>query len=558
MDVFTAAAAGAQNGSQLYDYIVVGAGSAGCAVGGRLAEEKKHVLLIEAGGDPPIESSYPAFYTLQLKSYLDWNYTNHDDKCSGQCQKSSLVLSRGKMIGGSNSLGGMVYVRGNPHDFNRWAEIANDSTWSYEEVLPLFQKSENLVDQEVLNSQYGKLHGTDGPMKVTRQRHEQMEPYLKAFEEIGHNIVLDTSTTDNMGYSYPMCNIAEGRRWSAGYAFISQSKDNPYLHVRKNTLVTKILFDDNNNAIGVEAITDNEKTVILQAKNEVILSAGPFNSPQLLMLSGIGPKSHLESMGIKVRSNLPVGENLQDQLGVFLMYSMDRSKSPVVPEQPSTEFPSYLLLGYSALDKSQSYPDYQAQSFRLTDDKKGTLSFCTVGFNLLDEICQQVYEVAENRTILFNSIVGYHLKSRGYVRLNSTNPKDLAITSVGWFNVEEDLNTAAKYIEDFIKVGDSAYFKSVDAELLLLDLPQCKDIKKGTRDYWKCYVRCMWVPEFHYGGTCALGSVVDSRLQVKGVNKLRVADSSVMPILPSANINAATVMIGEKAAQFILNDYTVY
>ncbi|KAI5637837.1 GMC oxidoreductase domain-containing protein [Phthorimaea operculella] len=539
---------------QEYDFIVVGAGSAGCVVAARLAEAEKHVLLIEAGGDPPIETIYPGLSSYLRNSSWDWKYTNEDDKCSGQCQKEKLLLSRGKVLGGTGSINTMIYVRGNPHDFNTWAQIANDSMWSYKEVLPFFKKSETLLDPTVLKSKYGKYHGKHGPMKVTTQVHDEMNPYLKAFEEVGYKTLLDINADDNIGYNQPMYNIAQGIRWSSAYAFISMNKDNPYLHVKMNTLVTKILFDNSNNAIGVEAIDENNKTVTYHVKNEVILSAGAFNSPQTLMLSGIGPKQHLESMGIEVISDLPVGENLQDQLGVPIIFSMDRSKSPIVPGLPQTEV-GYYLTGYGAVNKTQTYPDYQAFVSRVPEDKTGSVSFCSVSSHLQDGICKQIYEIAKNRTMLLSSLASFHLKSRGHVKLKSKDPKDLALTSLGWFNEENDIDTVVKHVEDFIKVGDSEYFKSVDAELLLFDLPECKDVAKGTHDYWKCYVKCIWVTKYHYGGTCALGSVVDSRLRVKGVRNLRVADASVMPIITSGNTNAPTVMIAEKAAQLILDDF---
>ncbi|XP_049875876.1 ecdysone oxidase-like [Pectinophora gossypiella] len=536
-----------------YDFIVVGGGSAGCVVASRLAEAKFDVLLIEAGGDPPIETTFPGLYPMLLKSHVDWKYKEENNK-NWQCHKSPLVMSRGKMLGGTGSMNGMIYVRGNPQDFDSWAKIVNDTTWNYEGVLPFFKKSETLLDLEVLNSKNGIFHGTKGPMKVTRQPHKEVEKYLDAFEEMGHRIILDANGRKSMGFTEPMLNIAYNTRQSSARAFISPMKNNPRLNVLKNTQATKIIFDDCNRAIGVEAVTDNNETYTFKSRKEVILSAGVFDSPKLLMLSGIGPKKQLESLGIEVRSDLPVGENLHDHLGVFITYSMDKSLDPPVPEQLITDFPGYMVVGYLSLNKSQSFPDYQTFSFRLANDNLGSVSFCSVIYDFKDDICKQFDEISQNRTMFMTALVALHVKSRGYVRLSSDNPKDQPKISLQMFLEEEDVDRAASYIEDFIRVGKTGVFKNIDAQLLEPDLPGCEGIPKSTRDYWRCYVRCMWVTEYHYVGTCALGTVVDSRLRVIGVEGLRVADSSVIPINTSGNTNAPTVMIGEKAAHMIIED----
>ncbi|KAJ8717001.1 hypothetical protein PYW08_005400 [Mythimna loreyi] len=328
-----------------FDFIVCGAGSAGSVIANRLTEiEDASVLLIEAGGDPPVESVVPACMDYMKNTSVDWNYRTEDDGYSQQTHKNHGVeMTRGKMLGGSSSINYMFYTRGNPNDYDGWANITGDQTWNWENTLPYFKKSERLVEPILLEYDAGRYHGTDGYLGTTRYYNEEVLKYFEAFKELGHEIVMDTNGGTPLGYTECMFTIADHLRQSTAQSFLSPIKNRRNLFVLKNTLVSKILFDDDKNAIGVEVILANNKTASYKARKEVIVSAGTINTPQLLMLSGVGPKEHLLSHNITVISDLPVGQALQDHVVLTVTQTM----GPSVPSKPvdPKNFPSPVIMG---------------------------------------------------------------------------------------------------------------------------------------------------------------------------------------------------------------------
>lgn len=223
----------------------------------------------------------------------------------------------------------MFYVRGNPHDYQTWADTVNDQSWNYTSVLPLFKKSEYMDDPGLLKSKYSKFHGTSGFLHVSREPDQAVHVYEEMFRELGHKIVPDVNGDETLGYGQPTYTIAKGVRQSTSFSFLRPVKHRHNLNVLKNTMATKILFDDSKNAIGVEALTEDHKKVVLMADKEVVISAGALNSPKLLLNSGIGPVAHLKSLGIKVISNLPVGQNLQDHPATIVAYKFKRQINPL-------------------------------------------------------------------------------------------------------------------------------------------------------------------------------------------------------------------------------------
>ncbi|KAM3956931.1 ecdysone oxidase-like isoform 1-T2 [Aphomia sociella] len=529
-----------------FDYLVVGGGTAGCVIANRLSEDPdKTVLLIEAGGNPPVAGLYPYLTQYLRGSSKDWNIIAEDENL--KCHRYEFSsISQGKMLGGSSSFNYMSYVRGSPSDFDAWAKLVNDESWNYNNILPYFIKSERFENFSSINPETWRYHGSHGLMGVTKLDLESNKIYLKAFQELGYKAVSDINGHSTLGFTEPMTIIADDIRQSTAYSFISSAKDRKNLKVLRDATVTKILFDENSNAIGVKVATNNTN-VSFYAKKEVIISAGPLNSPKLLMLSGIGPKNHLEEMGINVISDLPVGHNLQDHPIAIIIFSMGTIKYPTAAPDPH-KFPMPMTFGFVSLNNKSQTPDYQAVNYVVNSI---TLQdYCGVSFTLKNEICDKLYEATLGSEILFGLVNLLQPKSRGKVSLRSTNPFDFPVVNLGRFSNSDDLDTIVEYIQDYVRVVNTTTFKEVGAKIINLNFSNC-GYEYGTKDYWKCYTSCMSSSFFDYVGTCSMGSVVDSQLRVLGVQKLRVADSSIIPIITTGNMNAPTIMIAEKAASMI-------
>lgn len=509
-------AAGATQ-NQAWDYIVVGGGSAGCVVANRLSSDPaRKVLLLEAGpADTDSNIHNPLAVGKVIGSGLDWKYmTEKQPFLNGR----QLMSNRGKVLGGSSSINIMIYIRGNRLDYDNWNFLGNDG-WSYEDVLPLFKKSER---HELGESRY---HGGYGPLYVTNNHNptEIASAFIGGAEELGY----DGSNWDFNGerqedgaglYQYTI--TPEGKRCATSVAFLDPVRDRANLTILTNTHVTRVIVQ-NRAATGVEYL-QNGSTQTALATGEVILCAGVYNSAQLLLLSGIGPAAHLTAVGIPVQVDLPgVGQNLHDHLVTATVFQM---KQPV--PNPATIAEAGLFVRTRAgVDKSSPDLQYHFQA--------GVLDYSDPNSKL-----------DPTKAVFAGVLVKPY--SRGQMMLRSTNPLDPPVIDSRYLQTAAEMQTLIHSIELARELAHTpAMSKFFAAEIVP------GQIFPDVRQYIMNAVVTLWHPV----GTCKMGldaqSVVDPKLRVYGVDRLRVADASIMPVITSGNTNAACIMIGEKAANMI-------
>jgi len=528
-----------------YDYIIIGSGSAGCVLANRLSENPLNkVLLLEAGGpDKKKEISIPAAYGNLHRSEVDWGFSTEPQK---YVNNRRIYLPRGKTLGGSSSTNAMVYVRGNKEDYDEWAAAGNKG-WGYQDVLPYFKKSEH--NEDITNS----YHGHDGLLNVTFAKYFQT-PYARAFVEACKECGIPENNDYNgerqEGAGLFQFTIKSGKRHSAATAFLKPAFGRANLSVRTQSPVKKILIE-NDKAIGVEYLrgTASEK---VYASKEVILSAGAFQSPQLLMLSGIGDAEELNKHGITLKKELPgVGKNLQDHL--FIVVSSLASQQQgfnhhLKPLNQVIDLAKYLLTNKGALSCS---PLEAVAFLKVNGAARVNLQFHFAPLHIGNDYKSDVYNPKTYPTVDGYSSMPTLLKpkSRGYVGLRSAHPLDAPVIQPNFLSADEDLHTLVAGCKKALEILNAAAFgpyrKSINAPVDQSDEGIIEHIRKLVETI------------YHPVGTCKMGNdsmaVVNSNLQVYGIEGLRVVDASAMPTIVSGNTNAATIMIAEKASDMILS-----
>ncbi|XP_028042610.1 glucose dehydrogenase [FAD, quinone]-like, partial [Bombyx mandarina] len=335
------------------------------------------------------------------------------------------------------------------------------------------------------------------------------------------------------------------------------------LFLSRKSFVRKVLFNDAKEAKAIE-VMQNGKILIIKARQEIIISAGAINSPQLLMQSGIGPKEHLTEMSIPVISESPnVGKNLQDHATVPLIITEDKSKVTFLQDVQTftkiNEMPAPCLIGFAAVNKTQIIPDYQILYYRFPVGTIIPVWICNFVYGLADSICISIAKAAQSKGVILALVVLLYPKSTGKVILKSKNPGEPPLIYTGYYSQDVDLEKHAKYIEDFLTLLDTKHMRKTHAQPLNLNVRQCKHHKFNTRKYWKCLALNVVTTLWHSVGTCAMGpegvGVIDYKLRVHGVKKLRVIDASSMPKIVGGNTNAPTIMIADKGADIIKTDH---
>ncbi len=523
-----------------YDYIIVGAGSAGCVLANRLSERPENrVLLLEAGP----EDRYPwihvpgGLYKLVHNPAVDWCFlTEADPGLNGRQMK----WPRGKVLGGSSSINGLVYIRGQAEDFDLWAQRGNRG-WSYDDVLPYFRRSEN---QQRGADEY---HGAEGPLHVsdTVERYEIVEAFINACAEAGVPRTNDFNGRQQEGAGYFQLTAKDGRRCSAAKAYLAPIRHRRNLEIVTEALAHRLLFEGRR-AIGIEY----ERHGVMQTarcKGEIVLSAGAINSPQLLQLSGIGDPARLSPLGIPVYRALPgVGRNLQDHLQARMVLKTnqpitlnDRVRSPLqkmkigldylLQRKGPLSFAASLAGAFVRTDPRLQSPDvqfhFQPLSLDSYDGGLHPFSGCTLSVCQLQPV------------------------SRGELAIRSTDPRQPPRIEANYLSAQEDRDAMIRAVRFCRRVAESpAMARHVASEFRPGPDVQSDDEILG-------YLRETATTIFHPSGTCAMGqdalAVVDDQLRVHGVQGLRVADCSIMPTVVSGNSNAAAIMIGEKASDLI-------
>ena len=524
-----------------FDVIIVGAGSAGCALAYRVAANSDlSVLLVEAGSparNPMLH--IPLGFAFLLKDHPNnWCYRTQPERHLAQRE---VELPRGKVLGGCSAINGMVYVRGQAADYDRWAELGNDG-WSYQEVLPYFRRSEHHHDGA------NSYHGQDGPLWVGAVDNEFpiCDAFIEAAQQAGHAANSDINGTTQEGVGFFPTNIKKGRRHSSASAFLSAGKRLPNLCVLTHTMTQRVLFDGLR-ATGIECISNGQRTVF-HAKHEVILSAGAINSPKILELSGVGQASLLQQHDIPLVQHLPgVGENLHDHWNSYIKRSVTSGATYYSESKPAAIMRNLLRYLVTRRGFISNPAALVAVFYKALDEAEradALIHFAPAASNV----------DAKGNLVPIDGITvascGVRPTSRGSTHIHSADAEQPPAITVNFLQTEHDQQVAIAAFKKAREIceGDALTpFGGAELE---------PGIAIGSDADILDYIRTTGEPVHHLAGSCRMGNdelaVVDSALRVRGVDNLRVADASIMPELVSGNTHAACVMIAEKAADLVL------
>ncbi|EFA05513.1 glucose dehydrogenase [FAD, quinone] [Tribolium castaneum] len=559
-----------------YDFIIVGAGTAGCVLANRLSENPSwNVLLLEAGRPENYLMDLPVLANYIQFTDANWRYkTEPSDKFCLGMENQQCNWPRGKVVGGSSVLNYMIYTRGNWRDYDKWAELGNEG-WGFKDVLPYFKKIENFMVPGPYNASY---HNHDGYLAVSYSPYKTKiaDAVLESAQLMGLKLV-DYNGPIQVGVSRFQVTLRDGIRESSSRAYLHPIKNRPNFHMRKYSTVTKILIDPTTKKVqGVEV--DTKGTIYkIGASKEVLVAGGAVNSPQLLMLSGIGPKKHLTQMGIPVLSNLKVGYNLLDHVALGgLTFRIDEPYSlkteRVLSRESLFQFWNYHQGPITAPGGCEVVVFHDLKD-PTNPDGYPDIELVFLGASLsLDPLLQKnlaisdyVYKTVYTPIERFDSFMVFPMilrpQSRGRIALRDNNYKSKPRIFPNYFHVKEDMETIIGGVRLTLNITAQQPMRKIGTRLHDIPIPQCAHLEFASDGYFECMARHLTFTIYHHCGTCKMGprsdksAVVDPRLRVYGVEGLRVIDASVMPEVPAAHTNAPIFMIAEKGADMIKEEW---
>lgn len=551
-----------------YDYIIIGAGTAGSVVASRLSEEEcVSVLVLEAGKTPPLLSEVPQLNTAFFDSDIDWAYRTVPQKYTARAMNNRQVLwPSGKAIGGSSILNAMVCIRGNRCNYDEW-ERRGSKGWGWRDVLPYFKKAEDNTDPDIASN---GCHGVYGPLTIGRfpAFFKLTQPFVQTQRNMGIPFG-DPNCRGQLGVADFQGNIRGNRRCSTAKAYLVPTQHRRNIDILSEAFVTKILIEGNR-AYGVEFYWKGTIHRV-RADREVILSAGTVNSAQLLMVSGIGPRRTLERFGIDVIVDLPVGMNFQDHVGSVTLYEVlegsnipslrekllnERSIWKYINNKPSIYSASESTFGISFLKSERSYsppcePDYELYGI------EKDLAEAKSQWGVNDTVYDLFMRPYENATIVSCYVQAVRQRSPGIVTIQSANAFKPPVIDPQYLKDPRDMGDLVSGLKMCNRIFTSPEMLHLGVRPIKTIMPGCEHLVHNEEEYLQCIAESIAFTLSHQVGTAKMGepadptTVVDPELRVKGIIGLRVVDASVMPTVPNTNTHCPVVMIGEKASYLI-------
>ncbi|KAF2881939.1 hypothetical protein ILUMI_24236 [Ignelater luminosus] len=555
-----------------FDFVIVGAGAAGCVLANRLSENYDwRILLVEAGDDPSSTSEVPAFYPSLQRTDDDWKFVTQPSSrsCQGMIRKMCRI-PKGKALGGTSSINNLHYMRAIPKDFDNWVSMGNPE-WETDNMYFFYERLENYRG----TNYYPLRYGTSGEISLDSFNSEH---YIKdmIFEAANRLRYDKLQNRLYLGYIENVGMLEEGTRHNMAKAFLTPIKNRHNFFALKKCYVTKITIPDvrERRAKGIQCLLGN--TILnIKAKREVIVSAGAVNTPKLLFLSGIGPAEMLKELNIPIVANLRVGENMQEHLGVPVFVGLDKNNTEVFDQINELIDAPYLFMMHrrrplattnindvvgfiNTRNEPYEYPNVAIYHYHFFPDDINLKSFLdNIGYE--HEIIKSLLKHNKNQTLVMFLPTLLKPKSRGYIFINTTNPLQNPSIKANFLtdHHEDDLMTLVSGFKFIMRMVANPPFVQHRANLLHIDIPNCRNLKFCTEFFIKCHIRNLAYPQGDVVGTTKMGPlcdpsvVVNEDLIVKGVRGLRIVDASIMPEIVSANIQATSAMIADKISECI-------